>query len=146
MKKLLSVFAAVALLAACKGKTADANTAAATTTTPATNAPAPAPAADTKIAFTNSASDCVCQYYGSVADLATKLETAAEKEKDAILKEIAALDEKKPACLTTGEAEEAKLTASMSEAEKEAFSESLQAAVEKKCPDAVAAINKMNEQ
>jgi len=153
MKKLLTAIVALSLFAACKGKGTDtANT---STTTPATTTTASttttstpaAPAADPKEAFINTATDCVCQFYKGIADLNTKLEAAtSKKDKEAIAKEMQAMGEKQPECLAAAEAEEAKITAGMSATDKEAFEKTLQTALEKKCPDAVATINKMNEQ
>ncbi len=149
MKKLLTVFSALALFAACKGKTADANTAAATTTTPATNtpapAPAPAPAADPKKVFIDNATDCVCQFYTAIADLNTKLEAAPKKEKPAIAEEMKAMSEKQPECLATLAAEEEKISAGMSDADKKALEAELEAKMKEKCPEAAATIEKMSK-
>ncbi len=139
MKKLLSVFAAVALFAACKGKTADANTAAATTTTPATNAPA----ADAKAAYAEKSITCVCGIYTQIDELYKKAEAAAEADKAALMGQVEQLMRNEPPCVVEGKAEEAKITASMSEAEKLEFGKNLDEALHKKCPDAAAAVEKL---
>jgi len=87
--RTLYIFAAVALLAACKGKPADANTASNTTTNGSTaNTAAANTNANPIAAHADKIAECLCPHLDKIAAIVDKAQTAPAEERAAFEKEI----------------------------------------------------------
>lgn len=148
MKIIALFFVAAALtLAACKQSPAP--NAAATTTTTAASTTVATPSSDPKAAFVERTTDCICQFWSSIAELHKQNDSLPESEQDkkkAVIAKMEALLSSPPECMRNIKQEGAKVTENMSADQRRAFmGAELEAATAKKCPEAADIINKKAE-
>jgi len=144
LRTIAFFFAAAASLAACKQSPAP-NSAA----TPAAATPVAAPSIVPKAAFVEKTTDCICQFWSTIADLHKQNDSLPESDVDkkkAIIGKMQDLVASPPECMRNIKQEGAKVTENMSADERRAFmGAELEAATVKKCPEAADIINKKAE-